>query len=104
MKSFYVINEDFNQKKMIPYDIMPYLIDCYNEIEKKPKTFDEFKKFIQSKGMYMWWSRCQYEIILSDWPNQSFQEKWDIYKQVVMNLDIITQILIDNINEENGKH
>lgn len=47
--------------------------------------------------MYQWWSRCEYEIILVDWPCQKKSEKWDVYKQVMMNIDIITEILMKNV-------
>lgn len=97
MKSFYVINEDFNARKMKPYDIMPYLIETYQKEKKKPTTREEFKKFITNESMYMWWSRSQYEIILTNWPGQSYTEKWDIHDQIMMNLEVITDLLIENV-------
>lgn len=97
MKSFYVIWQDFNAREFKPYDVMPYFIDEYNESENKPKTYDEFKEFIKNKSRYRYWSRCQYEIILCGWPNTDTQKKWDIHKQVMMNIDIVTKILMENI-------
>ena len=47
--------------------------------------------------MYQWWARCEYEIILSDWPCQKVEEKWDIYRQIMLNIDIITDVFIENI-------
>lgn len=47
--------------------------------------------------MYQWWSRCEYEIILTDWPNQKKFEKWDVHEQVKMNIDIITELLINDV-------
>lgn len=49
----------------------------------------------------MWWSRCEYEIILCGWPNSDTKEKQDIYKQIRMNIDIITRLLIENIQNKN---
>lgn len=111
MKSFNVINYDCNANKFIEYNIMTYLINAYNErIEKHkehpdsdyfnvPETFDEFKKFIKDESLYQFWSRCEYEIILVDWPCKKHEEKWDVYQQIMMNLDIITNILMENIKE-----
>lgn len=99
MKSFNVIIFNYNKKDFEPYDVMPYLIDCYVKKEEKPKTFNEFREFVKDTSMYQWWSRCEYEIILTDWPNQKVEKKWDIHKQVMMNIDLITQILIENIYE-----
>lgn len=98
MKSFNVIIHDFNGKTFVPYDIMSYLIKEYNELETKPSTNKELRDFVEQKALYQWWSRCEYEIILVDWPNKSIAEKWDVYRQVMMNIDVIMDILIENIN------
>lgn len=98
MNKFNVIIYDFNSRKMVPYDIIPYLVRCYDESNDKPSTFEELKDFIIKESKYQWWSRCEYEIILSDWPNDKDREKWDVYKQITMNIDIITQIFINTIN------
>lgn len=98
MKSFNVIIEDMNSGEFEPYDIMPYLMDCYKKAKKKPETYGEFYDFIKAESMYQWWSRCEYELILTGWPNEKHQEKWDIHKQVMMNIDIIIDVLIENIN------
>ena len=46
MKQFNVIIEDINSRKFIPYDVIPYLIQCYYEEEDRPGTLEEFKVFI----------------------------------------------------------
>lgn len=97
IKHFNVINYDYNRKKFISYDIIPYLVNVYEKLEEKPKTYKELQSFIEEESMYQFWSRCEYEIILMDWPCQKKSEKWDIYDQIKMNLDIITNVLIDNI-------
>lgn len=97
MNKFNVIIYDFNSKKMVPYDIIPYLVRCYDKSNDKPSTFEELKDFIIKESKYQWWSRCEYEIILSDWPNQDKEEKWDVYEQVMMNIDIITNIIFKEI-------
>ena len=103
MKSFNVIIYDPNLRKFVEYDIMPYLIRTYNEKKERketlPKTFDEFKNFVKSESQYQFWSRFEYEIILIDWPCQKNHEKWDVYKQIMMNLDIVTKVFMENINE-----
>ena len=103
MQSFNVITDDFNLGKFVEYDIMPYLIRTYNDKKDKketlPETFDEFKNFVKSESLYQFWARCEYEIILIDWPCQQKYEKWDVYKQIMMNLDIVTKVFIENINE-----
>jgi hypothetical protein len=99
IKAFNVINFEFNSDKFETYDVMPYLVNCYNKEnkDKRPVTFDEFKEFVKSKSMYMYWSRCEYEIILSDWPNQKIHKKIDIHWQIMNNIDIVTNILMENV-------
>jgi len=130
MKSFNVINFDFNAKKFEAYDVIPYFVRSYNEqiaryntakseletaktkLEikiaksnlnywKVPVTFDEFKQFVKDRAQYQFWSRCEYEIILVDWPCQKTEEKWDVYDQIMMNLDVVTRLVVESIiNDE----
>ena len=99
IKSFNVINFDFNSNKFETYDVMPYLVGCYKneKKDKRPVTFDEFKKFVESNSMYMYWSRCEYEVILSDWPSQKTNEKIDVHWQIMNNIDLVTNILMENV-------
>jgi len=102
MKSFNVIWWDFNKKDPEPYDIIPALIDRYNQEKHKPQTFEGFRDFIIHYSRYQWWSRCQYEIIIKRWPPTEESRKWDIHQQIMMNIDIITEILMKSIEELNG--
>lgn len=99
---FNVIIFDFNSQTFKSYDVLGYFIDEYNNTKKskRPKTFDEFKKFIEGKSMYQFWARCQYEVILSDWPNNKTHKKIDIHYQIMMNIDIITNLLINKITRK----
>lgn len=98
MNSFNVIIED--NGKFVPYDVIPYLYDKYKEKSPKPKTYEEMKEFVKSQSMYQWWARCEYEIIISDWPPSGKEEKWDVYKQIEMNLDLITRVLEGEIQNQ----
>ena len=99
VKEFNVCIYDCNRKKFVTYDIIPYLLRVYNEKEKKPTTFEELKTFVKDESMYQFWARCEYEIILIDWPSQKTSKKIDVYEQIKMNLDTITNILINSIEE-----
>ncbi len=96
---FYVIREEYG--KFVPYNIMDYLIRVYMDKKKtdRPTEYDGYKDFIKKESMYQWWARCEYEILLLDWPCQKKSEKWDVYKQILMNLDLITRIFIENIKK-----
>ena len=47
MQEFNVIIYDFNKKKFIPYNIIPYLLECYYKEETPPQSLEEFKIFIK---------------------------------------------------------
>lgn len=98
---FNVIWCNVNTNKMEAYDITPTLINAYKSKKKKnrPTTFEEFKEFIISESRYHWWAKCQYEIILSDWPCMKYQYKWDIHMQVMMNIDLITRIIMEEVKK-----
>ena len=100
MTNFNVIVYDFNKKEFISYDIIPNLLSFYNENKKGIKTFEDFEALIETYSKYNWSHRCEYEIILSDLPCKKFSEKWDIHKQVMMNLDVVARTLIDAIAED----
>lgn len=91
---FNVIWYNINSNKFEAYDIMPYLIERYKKAKKKP---EDLKQFILSESMYQWWARCQYEIILKDWPCGTTEDKWDIYRQIKLNIDVIVQVFTHNI-------
>ena len=100
---FNVIIYEPNSKKFESYDVIPYFIEAYKENKKKkyketPKTFEEFKEFIISEGLYQFWGRCEYEVILVDWPCQQVERKIDVWEQIEMNLDTVTKILMEKIN------
>lgn len=128
---FYVLNEDINTHKFEAYDVIPYFVREYYDTtqSKRPKTFDEFRKFVEGKSLYRYWARCEYEILLGSWPFGSYKmhtqmkeflatnpdldsidgrikfdniimrdmEKIDVHKQIMMNIDIVTKVLMDNV-------
>lgn len=104
MRKFNVIWQDFNTRKFEEYDIIPYFIREYQRDKEKewplPKTFIEFKDWVTRRSVYQFWGRCEYELILCGWPNEDTQEKWDIHRQIMMNIDLITELIIQEL--ENG--
>lgn len=102
MKNFNVIFHDINKSDFIKYDVIPYFVKCYKNKQKRknkelPSTFEEFKNFIENESRYMFWSRCEYELILSSWPPRENEngKKIDIHWQIMMNIDNITDIVMD---------
>lgn len=98
MNKFNVLLYDFNTRQIEIYDVMPYFRSAWKEEKKKPKTKKELKQWIKDESRYMFWARCQYEIMIGPWPyRESTLEKdlikVDIHQQLMMNLDILTEFL-----------
>ena len=144
-KKFNVLLRDFNKKKPIFYDVLPYFT---REWEERPynwdkdykevlvKTKEELKKWIKDRSQYQFWSRCEYEFLIAKWPFGGRQltedmEKFiatnpdlkdykinidmcniitkdmdiiDVHEQIMMNIDIVTDILYDEfLNKKEEK-
>lgn len=105
-RKFYVLTWDFNSDKIEHYDVLPYLrnrleerIEKHREDKDKylkvPKSFNEFKRFVEDESLYQFWSRCEYEMIVHGWPVRKNDYKIDVHEQIKMNLDVISGILFD---------
>lgn len=102
MIEFKVITWDFNTKKVEYYDIMPYLRRSWEEgHDNFSLTFDSIKEFILRVSRYQFWSRCQYEVVVTGFPEDGKNsQKIDVYDQIESNLDIITNLFLDYLNEK----
>lgn len=63
---------------------------------------DEFAEKVKNALMYCFWSKCEYEVVITGWPpKENFwkDEKIDIYSQVMNNWDIFFKYLLDNIDK-----
>jgi len=125
IKSFNVIMWDFNSSYPVSYDVIPFFVREYDEKRKseKPKTFEEFTKFVKGEGKRNYRARCEYEVILrnfdedkdetmevdkkradmysnlivSPWPpsNRENAFKIDVWMQIEANLELVTRIVME---------
>ena len=121
LKKFNVFVWDFNKDMIQTYDVLPYFRECLAERKKRnkaklvqrlikensefadhyifPTTLDEMKRAITSDSMYMFWSRCEYEMICHGWPKRKNDYKLDVHEQVMANIDLIADILLKEITK-----
>lgn len=115
LPSFKVINWNFNGDRLEWFDIMPFIYERWKEKKGKktkvwldhkdqyrtgkdmPITFEEFRAFIDKECMYIFWSRVQYEVVITDFPCGKNSVKIDVYTQIRENLDTITKLFMDFI-------
>ena len=88
--------EDFNKKQIDAYNIFNHY--SFNEDVKKAykrhkDDFHAFSQAVKNSLMYYFWSKCEWEVILSDWPpSDNFSAaKVSVYDQVMMNWDVFIQ-------------
>ena len=93
MLEWKVLNYDFNKDKIIEYNI--FNKEFENDIKEAVKDkrilkYEELKAYIKRKFQYQYWSKAEYEILVSGLFSDNI-EKIDIYRQLEMNLDTITE-------------
>lgn len=86
---WHVYYHDFNAQKIIKWNIFNH-----SSFREEVKTLlndnsikTEFSEKLRKSLMYYFWSKCEYEIILSPWAGQADDIKIDIYNQIMMNFD-----------------
>ena len=96
---FNVLIWNFNTQTIEEYNVIPYFVREWKEEKDKSKfkSFDDIKEFVRSKSLYQFWSRCEYEIIVKGWPVTKREIKLDVHEQIMMNLDLVTQVFINTI-------
>lgn len=95
--------QDFNNKCIKIYNIFDHysfkkdLFETYNEFkEDKDNFLFRVKRLLQ----YYYWSKCEWEIILSDWPpSKKFNDmKISVYDQIENNWHIFSEYIWSNRN------
>lgn len=106
---WYVYIENINRKCIEKYNIFEhysFLEDIKKAYKEADGNFQLFENKVKSSLTYYFWSKCEWEIILSDWPPspEKFgfkKEKVDVYSQVMLNWNIFINYVWDNIKENN---
>lgn len=77
-RQFNILLWDMTANTIKNYDVLPYLREC---IYKEPEfhEYEDLKNFIDQSARSQFWSRCEYEILVSDWPKQQKTIKIDGY-------------------------
>lgn len=99
---WYVLRHDFNKKKIIRYNVLKNWEEDL-KIARRKKKFDSketLKEWLRKELMYYFWSKSEHEIavggLFSKYPEEF--EKIDIWYQIELNLDIMTDYIIKEMN------
>lgn len=82
--------EDFNRRRIVEFNLFDHYMfydDCRKAAMAYRDNFELFQNEIRKSLAYYFWSKCEHEIIISDWPpSDNFQgKKVSVYDQVMMN-------------------
>ena len=75
------------------------LVKLFKKMKEKASSKEEFSELLDCEMRYRFWCKCEWEIILSDWPpSDKFQKaKIDVYDQLRMNWDVFVDYVWSNI-------
>lgn len=92
--------ESFNDKKIKYFNIFDNagLLKYTIKAAKKFKDDREaFEKEVEGLLSYYYWSKCEWEVIVTSWPpREGVEQKIDVYDQVMINHDRFFDYLWDN--------
>ena len=110
LKKFNVLT--FSNGKIREYDILPYFRDSwkekYNKEEKEKikaakyqaKRRQLFKEWVRGRSCYMFWARCEWEMLIGSWPygSKNINDKMKEFMSEERDLDKYhDSIILDNI-------
>ena len=103
-----VLYEDSNAKSIEWLNVFNHSRFCSQlmDLLGKNKTQGDFKTELRDICSYNFWSKCEYEVIVSCWPpyERGAREKIDIYDQLMANFTLFADYIWqhkDNLFMEN---
>ena len=86
---WYVYYHDSNAQKIIRWNVFNHCSfkNEVNKILQEKLNKEIFSEKLKREVMYYFWSKCEYEIILSPWTGRADDIKIDVYDQIMMNFD-----------------
>lgn len=101
-----VYTEDINNCKIKIYNVFEHekfkeeIIDSFNKCWDKEDLINclKFSERVKDITRYYFWGKCEWEIILSDWPSapegRFNKEKVSVYDQLMLNWDSFVDHII----------
>lgn len=98
MLSWKVLNYDINKSKVVDYEVFNTKYEEELKKARKNKKFidrESLKEYLRKDFQYYFWSKTEYEIMVGGLSEKfNIPEKIDVYRQLLMNLDRITDYVI----------
>lgn len=96
-----VWNWSFNHDDLETYDVGYRFVLAVDQARpgELPTTLEELDGFLLSEARYCFWAKCEYEMIVTGWPQQKNERKVDIYGQLRLNWDRFVSAFWDEVYE-----
>ena len=65
-----------NAKQFQPYDVLRYKEEFIKKLKKKVVSKEEFADKMKTEMMYHFWSRCEWEVVLSNCDSKIIMSPW----------------------------
>ena len=104
MLEWNVFVEDINRREIIEYNIFNHgsFIAGVKNLEKSRPNRKEFEEQLNRLLRYYFWSKCEWEIVLSEWPPPRQKKEYvksrkiDVYDQIKLNWDFFVSYVWEN--------
>lgn len=82
-----VYYHDFNHQKITTYNVFNHgsFNQEINQLSQKNLNKSEFTEQLRIITMYYFWSKTEWEVIVSPWVGKGDDEKIDVYDQLKLN-------------------
>ena len=103
MLEWNVYIENINKRMITTFNVFEHC-SFYKDLKKEIKIYENIEEFsdrLRKIVMYYFWSKCEYEIILTCCPkwDKFKEEKIDVYSQLNLNWDKFVNYIWGNKNK-----
>ena len=86
---------DGEVKQFNIFDHSHFFKECCKAFAECKHDKDVFAKMIESELKYWYWSKCEWELVISGFVRNNIERKMDVYEQVILNWDRFIDYLWD---------
>ena len=100
MLKWYVYLENFNSRSIVTYNVFKHF-NFYQDVKEAIRQIEDKQNFsekIKRIAKYYFWSKCEYEILITSWiaTNNFKDKKIDVYDQLELNWDRFIDYIWEN--------
>lgn len=75
-----------------------HFIDRTFKFRDNLTCIDDFlEEKLKRECMYYFWAKCEYEVVIQNWPNKDAEKKIDVFEQLEANWNIFKEIALKEI-------